>query len=217
MTLAELMDMTRALAGNPQVTDGALTQLLNTAQEDVSLTLKVPTQVVYFKEIASAAEFNWPADARDEGILKVYGLTLDDAGEITSSDMLAIYDFDTASALEPNWTTEPPAKTPRFIVWDPTAEIVTPVPVPPPDASNLQSFRIHYVIRPNKMDELTDEPFNGRLKSFHDILAYRAAWLLTRDQVMFMELQRRMREAHGASTMGLGVMKNLLFSTRTGR
>lgn len=217
MTLAELMDMTRALSGNPPVSDGALAQLLNVAQEDVSNALRLPTQVVLYKNVASAASFNWPSDAREEGILKVYGLTLDDTDEITASVQLPVYDFDTASALEPNWTVEQPSKTARFIVWDPTGEVATPVPVPPPDATNLQSFRIHYVVRPTKMDELTDEPFNGRMDSFHDVLAYRAAWLLTRDQAMFMEFQRRMREAHGKSTMGLNVLKNLMFSTHVGR
>lgn len=221
MTLAELMDMTRVLTGNAPLVDGTLAQFLNVAQEDVSRALRAPSKITLVKNVASLSGFDWPTDAREDGVRKVYALTLDSADEVTDSREIPIYDYETASAYEPNWTVEAASGAPRFIVFDPQMEVVTPTPVPNPAADNLQSFRIHYIVRPGKMVELTDTPFNGQLESFHDVLAYRAAWLMLRDQSMLMEYERRMKEARSTSTQGKAMAKNNLYSasmaTSTGR
>lgn len=213
MTLAELIDMTKMLLGGQvPYTDGAIAQFLNMAQEHVSRELRAPTQTVFYRDVSSIGNFNWPNDARDDGILYVYALSLNDSGSVTSSTNIPVYDFDTASSFEPNWTTEEAADTARFIVWDQAAEVNTPVPVPPPSSANLQSFRITYVVRPAKMDVMTDEPFNGEMESFHDTLAFRVAWLLARDQAMLMEYQKRIKAARGSSVQGFEVVKNPMYS-----
>jgi hypothetical protein len=215
VTAAELIDMVKlfargeAMAG---VTDGAILQALNVAQEDVSRNLRAPIQTVLYTNVNGIGALTWPTDARDDGILRLYALTTDDSGTVTASSVIPIYDFETASMYEPNWTVEEAADQARFVVYDPTYEIATPYPVPPPDADNVQSYRLTYVVRPTKMAELTDEPFNGRLESFHDILAYRAAYLMTRDNAMAAEYERRMREARGASNHGPVVAFNPLYT-----
>jgi len=209
--VAELIDMVRLLSQRQDLTDGAVLQALNVAQEDVSRNLRAPIQTVFYPAVNSIGAFNWPSDARDEGVLAVYALQLDSNGDVTSSKQIPVWDFNTASVYEPSWTYEKPASEARFIVHDPTYEIATPYPVPPPDSQNVQSFRITYVVRPTKMVELTDEPFNGRLESFHDILAYRATWLLTQSQAMLFEFERRMREARGASNHGVITAVNPLY------
>lgn len=212
MTLSELMDMTRVLSRDQNLVDGTLAQFLNIAQEDISRALRAPSQVVFYKNVAGLGGFNWPTDAREGGILTVYALTLDDTGEVTASTEIPVYDFDTASAYEPGWTVEEASGAPRFIVYDPQMEVATPVPVPNPAADNLQSFRIHYVVRPDKMQRTEDEPFNGKLPGFHDILAYRAAYLLTQANHLYAEYERRMKEARSMSTQGRAMAKNNLYS-----
>lgn len=212
MTAAELLDMVRVLTREATLTDGAILQALNVAQEDVGRNLRAPIQTVLYNNVNGIGVLSWPTDARDDGILQIYALTTDDTGAITNSTVIPIYDFQTASMYEPNWTLEEAADEARFVVYDPTYEIATPYPVPPPDSAHIQSFRLTYVVRPTKMAELSDEPFNGRLESFHDILAYRAAYLMTRDAAMNAEYERRMREARGASNHGAVVAFNPLYT-----
>lgn len=212
MTLAELIDLTKALMGGQvPMTDGAIAQVLNVAQEHVSRDLRAPTQTVFYRDVSSIGNFNWPSDARDDGILHVYSLVLNDSGTVTGSTRIPVYDFDTASAYEPNWTTEEAADEARFIVWDPASEVATPVPVPPPSSANLQSFRITYVVRPDKMEDMTDEPFQGQLESFHEMLAYRAVWLLARDQNMLMEYMNRVKAARATTMQGFRVGNNPMY------
>jgi len=212
--VAELMDLVRVLSGQANLTDGTLLQFLNVAQEDVSREIRAPTQTVMYTGINGVGVFDWPSDARKDGILRVYAITLNDEGEEQSSSHIPVYDFNTASVYEPNWTSEEPADTARFIVWDPTAEVATPYPVPPPSSEHVQAYRINYVVRPTKMDALEDEPFNGQLESFHDILAYRAAYLIARDATMLGEYNRRLTAARGASMNGITTAKNPMY-TRT--
>lgn len=215
MTLAELMDVVKLLVPAERmagVTDGALAQAINVAQDDVSRALRAPTQTVLYDSVDGVGAFSWPTDARDDGIVQVYALTLDSSGAITNSTMIPVYDFKTASTYEPDWSLEEPATVARFIVYDPTAEVAVPYPVPPPDSTNIQAYRITYVVAPSKMSALTDQPFQGRLDSFHDVLAYRVAWLLTGNQQFQREYERRMNEAHGASGLGIVTVKNPLYS-----
>lgn len=214
MRLDELMDMVRVLVPAERMatlTDGALAQALNVAQEDVSRNLRAPTSTVLISDVASAAAFAWPADARDDGILRVYALTKDDAGDIVQSGMIPVYDPGTASQYDPAWTLQEPAEVADYIVYDPTSSD-GPVPVPPPDATHLQSFRVTYVVRPAKMSAMSDVPFGGQLESFHDVLAYRAAWLLSQSAAMLREYERRLNAARGASTHQLRLVQNPLYS-----
>ena len=206
--MVRLLARGEALAG---VTDGALLQALNVAQEDVSRELRAPTQTVRYTNVDGVGAFNWPSDARDDGILRVYALTLDEDGDTLKSQEIPVYDFATASVYEPNWTLAEAGEVARFIVFDPPNEIGSPYPVPPPDADHVQAFRVTYVVRPTKMVSHEDLPFNGRLESFHDVLAYRAAFLLARDATFAAEYARRLMEARGASNHGVVTSANPLF------
>lgn len=214
MRLDELMDMVRVLVPAERMaglTDGALAQALNVAQEDVSRNLRAPTSSGALTDIASAAAFVWPADARDDGILRVYALTKDDLGDTVKSTAIPVYDPGTASQYDPSWTLQEPASVALYIVYDPTSS-EGPVPVPPPDATHLQSFTFTYVVRPAKMVAVSDEPFSGQLESFHDVLAFRAAWLLTQSGGMLREYETRLNAARGASTHHLRLVQNPLYS-----
>jgi hypothetical protein len=209
--VAELIDYVRLLSGNTELTDGSILQALNIAQEDISRNLRAPIQTVFYPIINNIGAFNWPSDAREDGILRVYALTIDDNQSVLSSREIPVYDFNTASLYEPSWTFEPPGDVARFVVFDPSYEVATPYPVPPPGPSNIQSYRITYVVRPTKMQTMTDEPFNGRLESFHDVLAYRTAFLLARAPELMMEYERRLREARGATNHGAVTVFNPMY------
>jgi hypothetical protein len=211
MKVAELIDYVRLLSGNAELTDAAILQALNIAQEDVSRNIRGPIQTVFYPTVNDIGAFNWPSDAREDGILRVYALTLNDNQDVLSSREIPVYDFNTASQYEPSWTFEPPADVARFVVFDPTYEIASPYPVPPPGPDNIQSYRITYVVRPTKMGSLTDEPFNGRMESFHDVLAYRTAFLLARAPELMMEYERRLREARGAANHGIVTVVNPMY------
>lgn len=212
MTAAELIDMVRVLSRDEKLADGAILQVLNACQEDVGRELRAPIQTVLYGNVDSVGGLSWPVDAREDGILQVYALTLDDLGNVTNSQRVPVYDFQTASLYHPNWTLEASARVAQFVVHDPSYEIATPYPVPPPSLENPQAFRVTYVVRPTKMATMADEPFNGRLDSFHDLLVYRAVWLLIRDDKMLAEFERRMRAARGAYTHGVGMVVNPLYA-----
>jgi hypothetical protein len=208
VTAAELIDMVRFLTRATDLQDGAILQALNVAMDDVGRNLRAP---VVTADILNTAVLAWPVAARSSGILRVEALTMDDAGvEILGVRAIPVLDARSAGTYEPNYSLEEPATMARFIVYNPASSAV-PVPVPPPDALNLQSFRITYVQKPTKMAVMTDQPFGGLLDAFHDILAYRAAWLILRDQAMLAEYERRMREARGASNQGIVTVVNPLY------
>jgi hypothetical protein len=209
VTAAELLDMVRFLTRATDLQDGAILQALNVAMDDVGRELRAPVVTV---DILNTALLAWPADARSSGILRVEALTLDALGvDIVNVRPIPVYDARTAGVYGRTYSLAEPSSEPSFIVYNPTSA-AAPMPVPPPDALNLQSFRVTYVQRPTKMALMTDEPFGGLLESFHDILAYRAAWLILRDGVMQSEYERRMREARGASNQGIVTVVNPLYS-----
>lgn len=207
MTVAELIDMVRVLGRDATLQDGAILQVLNVAQDDVGRNLRAP---IAKADQLSVTTLVWPTNARADGILQVEVLTLDEVDAVTNARTVPIYDARTAAVYEPNYAQGAAAEEARFIVYNPTSA-AAPMPIPPPSATYPQSFRVTYVIQPTKMTAMTDEPFGGLLESFHDVLAYRAAWLLGRDQTMAAEYERRIREARGASNQGIVVANNPLY------
>jgi hypothetical protein len=208
-----LIDLTRTLSGMPDVPPAHLLTLLNVVNDEVSRDLGVPIGTVDFMNLTAAADLQIPANGREEGLLEVYRLTLDEDDAVVGQTRLPLWTFQQASEYEPNWSTEEPGGVPRFVVYDPSQLYVNPLPVPAPSAEGPQSFRMVYQIHPCEMEQLTDLPLDGRLPSFHDVLAYRAAYLLTRDETMLREFETKMRRARGRTFKAAPPVWNPLWAT----
>ena len=213
MNAGALIDFTRTLAGMPDVPPAHLLTLLNVVNDEVSRDLGVPIGTVDFMKIEAATDLQIPANGREEGLLELYRLTLNDDDSVAGSVRVPMWTFQQASEYEPNWSTEEPGGVPRFVVYDPSQMYVNPLPVPAPTAAAPQSFRMVYQVHPCEMEELADEPLDGRLPSFHDVIAYRAAFLLTRDAALMQEYEVKIRRARGRTFKGAPPVWNPLWST----
>jgi hypothetical protein len=216
MTAAELIDMVRALA--PQQSGGlppaTILQMLNVAQEDMSRAAKAPIATVDYGPITDPTDFAWPADAREDGIIAVYSLALDEDDHVTSSRLIPVWDFSTASLYDANWTLRPAASRADLVVWDVAYLAAFPLLVPPPSADAPQYLRVTYAVRPEKMTQLSDEAFHGRLSAYHDGLAYRVSFLLARDGLLLREYDRRVREMRAVVGRAPERVVNPMYSSR---
>ena len=85
-------------------------------------------------------------------------------------------------------------------MFDPNNVSSYPIPVPPPSSTKQQSFRVVYISVPDELTGLDDEPFTGKLKSYHTMLGYRVAYMLTgeaRFQAEYVAVLKRARAANG--------------------
>jgi hypothetical protein len=199
VTAGSLIDLTRTLAGMPDVPPAHLLNLLNVINDEVSRDIGVPIGTVDFYDVTSVSMLQIPENGREEGLLAVYQLHRDDDGNVRESRQLPLWSFQQASEYEPNWSTREPGEVARFIVYDPSQLYNNPMPVPNPSVAMPQSFRMVYQVHPCEMETLQDQPLDGKWPGFHDILAYRAAYLLTRDEKMLREYELKIRRARGRS------------------
>lgn len=216
MNAGELIDLSRTLSGMPDIPPAHILTLLNVVNNEVSRDLRLPIGTVDFRDVTLTSQLQVPSDGREEGILALYRLTVDDTDAITDSTRLPMWSFQQASEYEPNWTLEEADSTPRFVVYDPPQLYNNPTPVPPPSASTPQSFRMVYMIKPCDMENFADLPLDGKHPSFHDILAFRTAYLLTRDDRMLREYELKIRRARAATVQTAPVIQNPMFQATAG-
>jgi hypothetical protein len=209
----ELIDYTRTLAGGAanQVATGHLLNLLNIAQDEVSREAKLPRRVVQYDDLVAPNQLVLPSDARKESLIAVYAIDKDDANDVTNSRSLPIYDFVTASRMHPNWTTWEPTSQARFVMYDPAYDPDCPRPAPGPSVEYPQSFRVVYVLRPAEVTGLDSIVFDGKFTGLHAVLAYRIAFLVTRDVAMLREYERAMNALAGQSRPASVVAQNPLY------
>jgi hypothetical protein len=209
----ELIDYTRTLAGGAaaQVATGHLLNLLNIAQDEVSRETKLPRRVLQYDNLTAANQLVLPADARKESLIAAYAIDKNDLGEVTNSRSLPVYDYITASRTHPNWTTWEATSQVRFIMYDPAYDPDNPTPVPAPSVQFPQSFRLVYVLRPGEITGLGSVVFDGKFSGLHTVLAYRVAFLVTRDVAMLREYERAMNALAGQSRPASVVVKNSLY------
>lgn len=198
MKASELIDYVITLSGTDLPPAQILT-MLNIVQDEVSREFRIPISTVTISDVKASTDLSVPADGREEGIIKIYQLTKDADGNVTNSVELPLWDFVTASKYSPNWSAEKPSKNARFVVYDPSQDVNDPYPVPPPDTDKIQHYRMVYAVKPDKMDDLSDEPFTGEYDSFHVMLAYKVAYILSDNDKYFQEFQRLRNALGGAS------------------
>jgi hypothetical protein len=200
VTAGNLIDLTRTLSGMPDVPPGHLLTLLNTVNDEVSRDIGVPIGTVDFVDVTSVSMLQIPQNGREEGLLAVYQLMRDDDGNVQQSRQMPLWTFQQASEYSPNWTIREPAESAQFIVYDPSQLYNNPMPVPNPSVDFPHSYRMVYLVHPCEMETLEDPPLDGKWPGFHDLLAFRAAYLLTRDEKMLREYELKVRRARGRAT-----------------
>jgi len=210
----ELIDYVRTLIGASAagIPSGHLLNLLNVAQEEVTREAKLPRKVVQYDNLTAGNQLVLPSDARKESLVAVYKLSKNDDGDVESSRSLRIMDFVTASREHPNWTTWDASEATKFIMYDPAHDPDCPRPVPPPSVSEPGSFRVIYVVRPERLVELTDVPFGGKFLGLMPVLAYRVAYLVSRDAVMLREYERAVNALSGQARPPSVVVRNPLYA-----
>lgn len=213
MTAGELIDYIRTLTGQAgmMAPTGQLMNLLNIAQEEVSREARVPRKVVQYNDLTAANQLVLPGDARKESLIEAYLLTKDDDGTVKGSRTLPIYDFVTASRVHPNWLQWEPGGQTAFLMYDPAFDPDCPKPAPAPSVGTPASYRVVYVVQPDRATALDSLVFGGKFPGLTPVLAYRVAYLLTRDQAMWAEYERALRALHGQSRPSPIIAKNLLY------
>lgn len=213
MTAGELIDYVRILTGErgQAAPTGLLLNLLNIAQDEVSRETRLPRKAVQYDGLTADNQLVLPADSRKEALVEAYQLTKDADGNVTDSAALPIYDFVTAGRVHPNWLQWEAADRARFLMYDPAMDPDCPRPAPKPSVDHPQSFRVVYVVQPTDATSLASEVLAGKFKGLSTVLAYRVAYLLTRDQAMWGEYEKAMRALNGQARPPTVIVKNKLY------
>jgi hypothetical protein len=209
----QLVDYIRTLTGQAlqAVATGHILDLINTAQEEISRETKLPRKVIQYDNLTASNQLVLPLDARKESLIAVYHITKDDNQVVTGSRSMPIYDFIAASRLHPSWTTWDPSGQPTFIMYDPAFDPDCPRPAPGPSVTEPQSFRLIYVMKPDRVTGLDSPVLDGKFTGLTTVLAYRVAYLITRDAVMLREYERSMNALAGQSRPATVVAQNPLY------
>lgn len=212
MTAGELVDYIRTLAPAAQAAPtGMLLNLLGIAQDEVSREAKLPRKVVQYDNLTADNQLVLPTDARKETLIAAYLLTKDDAGDVTASRSLRIYDFITASRAHPDWLSWDASDETRFIMYDPAHDPDCPRPAPAPSATYPASFRIIYVQEPTAITGVDTVVLDGKFTGLASVLAYRVAYLLTREMTFLREFEKAMHALAGQARHPTVVPFNPLF------
>lgn len=167
MNLGDMVDEVMTLVP-AKVEPAEVIKLLNRCQEREARDLAIPQ---YYVEATSvSAAFSLPSGARGDGLLEVR----------RNEDGLRfpIYTSQQADLAYPAWKDWDVGDT-LFIVFDPKVVggdgLIRPVPLPGTDS---QSYYITYVSIPDEMTDLTDQPWNGIMDSYHQMLVYYVVYQL---------------------------------------
>lgn len=213
MNAGQLVDYIRTLTGQAlqAVPTGHILNLINTAQEEVSRETKLPRKVVQYDNLTASNQLVLPLDARKESLAAVYFISKDTNQDVVSSRAMPVYDFIAASRVHPNWTTWDPSGNPIFIMYDPAYDPDCPRPVPGPSVAEPQSFRVIYVVKPDLVTGLDSQVLDGKFSGLTTVLAYRVAYLVTRDGLMLREYERAMNALAGQSRPANVVAQNPIY------
>lgn len=163
MTLGEMIDEITEKVGR-DLEHASVAKWLNRAQDREGRDLAIPQ---FYAEVTDVtAAFQLPAGARREGLLEVR--------HNTSGSKYPIFNTMEADLRYPGWKEWDPGST-RFIVFDPkmtgASGLITPVPLP--KSGSAQDYYITYTTVPNEMTSVDDEPWDGQLPSYHEVVMLR--------------------------------------------
>ena len=213
MTAGQLISYLRAVVKDYDVSTAHAIELLNLAMDEISREIKLPQRTVTYESATSVADMVLPTDARSEGLIAVYGLSRNSSGVLyQATGPLPLLTSEDASAQDENWWFTDPSQDIQYVVYDPAQSGSYPRPVPPPDSSNPQNYRIVYAVEPTPMSALDDQPFDGQYDSFHILIAYKVAYMMTGNQIHLREYEKRMNALH-AKTRPHGFLPRNMFMT----
>ena len=213
MTAGQLISYLRAVVKDYDVSTAHAIELLNLAMDEISREVRLPQKTVTYESATAVTDLTLPVDAREEGLIAVYSLSRNSSGVLyQASGPLPLLTAEDASSQDENWWFTDPSESPSYIVYDPVQVGSYPRPVPPPSASAEQNYRIVYAVEPTPMSDLTDEPFDGEYDSFHILIAYKVAYMMTGNQIHLREYEKRMNALH-AKTRPHGFLPRNMFMT----
>lgn len=190
MTLGELIDEVRLhVPAAPE--DSDIVTMLNRAQVTVARDLEIPIKYQDVTDVTGAFDLPGEADQLFEVRRRKDGYNY------------PIYNTQEADAYHAGWARWDAGGT-QFIVYDPKTvggtNLVRPVPLPGDDA---EDFVLTYSTLPANLTELVDEPFDGFLRPFHEVLAHYAIFRILlalgdeRANVHFSHYSGLMQKAYG--------------------
>lgn len=196
MTLAEMLDEIVWVLGSENEFHADIVKRLNRVMEYESRDLLIPQRYSEVEDVTGS--FSLPSGAREEGLLEVR--------RHKDGTKFNIYTSQEADLQHPGWSEWDPGST-SFIVFDPKTEggSGTVILVPSPKSGDTEDFTITYAVVPDEMTDMDDEPWNGHLPSFHEMLVQRVAFELLlragddRWQAHYQNYQRLRGDAFDAS------------------
>jgi hypothetical protein len=209
MNAGQLIDFVRTFlkfdAPNMELPATAhLIDLLNRAQDEMSVELGVPTK--YIEVTNQSTPFNLPADARDTDPL----IEVRYAPGTDRTVNLPLMSIERAGVLYPNWMQDTSTGDPVLcIVGGPTDSLADVYPYPDPGTGN---FYVLYKIEPDDMTELSDTPFNGELERFHIALSHYVAFMLAGNDQRYAIYRDFLDRASSVRKRGPRVSRNALYS-----
>ncbi len=162
MQLREMLDEIRYTVGDkPETTE--LITMLNRTMVRIARDMRFPQ---YHEEFAGITDqFDMPANAIRNGLLEVR--------RQPNATRLDILTTSEAHKRYPGWEDWTAGDT-LFVVYDPKMNGLNSEirPVPLPESGDTETYLITYIAEPAEMDELTDEPFDGHLPEYHEVLVH---------------------------------------------
>lgn len=193
MTLAELLDRVLRGAGirNSDL-HVEIVQMLNEENNELSRDLQIPEYTVDITGVTGPT--NMPTNARSGGLISIRR-----KADGTPYDILTVTKAD---LKYPGWT-EWADNDPLFMAYDPATSGLagTFQPAPSPVAGTPVDLTVTYVAKPGDMADLTDQPWDGLLAEFHEVLAFKVIYRLlqeagdNRRQEFYAAYSKRMAEA----------------------
>lgn len=160
MNLGQMIDEVIGAVGDPGE-HAEIVSLLNRSADRCARDLEIPQYYVEVEDVTG--EFELPNGAREGGLLEVR--------RKKSGYRFKIYSTQEADRFHSGWVTWDNG-TPQFMIFDPRVPGLSGRirPVPTPKSGEDETLLVTYVAQPDDMEELTDEPFDGHLPEFHEMI-----------------------------------------------
>lgn len=165
MTLHELLDEIKTFTST-KVPEVQIIALLNRAMVRVARDLGIPKVHIDVNNVTGEFELTIASTGYD--VRDIVTAHRDDS----SSTKLPIISAYEADRLYRNWRNLPAGIT-RFLIYDPAVlglGTQNLMPVPTPDEP--ESYVLACIVKPTLMSALTDEPFDGLIPEYHQLLSH---------------------------------------------
>lgn len=160
MNLGQMIDEVKSLVSS-ELADAEVIKMIQRSHEREARELQFPQYTVTAAGVTEP--FSLPSGARSDGLLEVR--------REEDGVRLPILNTQEASREYQNWRDWDAGDT-RFVIYDPKMVgldgLIRPVPLP--EDGSPQSYVLTYVAKPDDLTRLDDEPWNGTMDSYHDLL-----------------------------------------------